>query len=56
MIEEVAPEQADDLWDFFLAEVYPKLEPLVRSVLEDHNAVDANSESRTDDLHLTVKL
>ena len=56
MIEEVAPEQADDLWDFFLADVYPKLEPLVRSVLEDHNAVDANSESRTDDLHLTVKL
>ena len=56
MIEEVAPEQADALWEFFLADVYPKLEPLVRSILEDRNAIDAKPESRADDLRLTVKL
>ena len=56
MIEEVAPEQADNLWEFFLADVYPKLEPLVRSVLEDHNTVDSPTESVTNDLHLTIKL
>ena len=56
MIEEVAPDQADNLWDFFLSDVYPKLEPLVRSVLGDTNAVGTDGESRTDDLHLTVTL
>ena len=56
MIEEVAPEQADNLWEFFLSDVYPKLEPLVRSVLGDVNAVATDAESRTDDLHLTVTL
>lgn len=56
MINEVAPEQADNLWEFFLAEVYPRLDPLVRSVLEDRNAVGTPNESRTDDLHLTINL
>ena len=56
MIEEVAPDQADNLWDFFLSDVYPKLEPLVRSVLGDSNAVGTDGESRTDDLRLTVTL
>lgn len=56
MIEEVAPDQADNLWDFFLGEVYPKLEPLVRSVLGDYNAVGTDAESRTDDLHLEVTM
>ena len=56
MIEEVAPDQSDNLWDFFLSEVYPKLEPLVRSVLGDVNAVDTDAESRTNDLQLTVTL
>ena len=56
MIEEIAPDQADNLWDFFLSEVYPKLEPLVRSVLGDTNAVGTDAESRTDDLHLKVTM
>ena len=56
MIEEVAPDQADALWEFFINDVYPKLEPLVRSVLEDRNAVATDYETRTDDLHLSVKL
>ena len=56
MIEEVAPEQADLLWEFFLSDVYPKLEPLVRSILDDRNAVGAKVDTHTDDLHLTVKL
>lgn len=56
MIEEVAPEQADALWEFFLNDVYPQLEPMVRSILEDRNAVDTPSESRTDDLNLTLRL
>ena len=45
MIQEVVPDQADNLWDFFQTSVYPKLDPLVRSVLEDRNAVGTASES-----------
>ncbi len=56
MIKEVAPEQADALWEFFINDVYPQLEPLVRSVLDDRNGVGTKSESRTDDVQLTVKL
>ena len=56
MIEEVSPDQADNLWDFFLSGVYPKLEPLLRSVLEDRNAVDSPAESRANDLHLKITL
>ena len=57
MIEEVAPEHADMLWEFFQSEVYPnKLEPLVRSILEDRNALDAAGGSHIDDLHLSIKL
>ena len=56
MIEEVAPDQAYNLWDFFQAEVYPKFEPVVRSVLEDRNAVGTPNESHTDDLRLTLHL
>ena len=56
MIADVAPDQADNLWEFFEQAVYPKLEPLVRSVLEDRNAVGTPNESHTDDLHLNVRL
>ena len=56
MIAEVAPGQADNLWEFFINEVYPKLDPLVRSVLQDRNAVGTPLESRTDDLNLQVRL
>ena len=56
MIAEVAPEQADNLWDFFLNDVYPKLDPLVRSILEDRNAVDSPLEAHANDLRLTVTL
>lgn len=56
MIAEVAPDQADNLWDFFLDEVYPKLEPVVRSVLEDRNAVGSDTESRIGDLRVSTRL
>ena len=56
MIEEVAPSQADNLWEFFQSSVYPQLEPQVRSILEDRNAVGDPLESHTDDLHLKVNL
>lgn len=56
MIEEVAPDQADALWEFFLGDVYPKLEPLLRSILEDHNAARTRDESHTDDLRVTLEL
>ena len=56
IIEEIAPDQADNLWEFFLGDVYPKLEPLVRSILEDRNAVNTADESHTDDFRLTVNL
>ena len=57
MIQEIVPDQADDLWEFFITSVYPtKVEPLVRSLLEDRNAVHTLAESRIDDLHLTIRL
>ena len=56
MIAEVAPDQVDNLWEFFENEVYPKLEPQVRSILEDCNGVGTTDESRIDDLHLTIPL
>ncbi len=56
MIEEIAPDQADNLWEFFQSSVYPQLDPLVRSILEDRNAVGSPTESHTDDLRLTVRL
>jgi len=56
IITEVAPDQADDLWTFFMEEVYPKLDPMVRTTLEDLNAVGTPNQSRTDDLTLSVKL
>ena len=40
----------------FLENVYPRLEPMVRSVLEDRNGVGTPNESRTDDLNLKIKL
>lgn len=56
IIEEVAPDQADSLWEFFLNDVYPKLDLLVRSILDDRNGVTSPTESSTDDLHLTITL
>ena len=56
MIEEVAPDQAEALWNFFDCDVYPQIEPLVRSILEDRNAVGIPTESHTDDLRLSIKL
>ena len=56
MIDEVAPEQADALWEFFQNDVYPRIEPLARSILEDRNAVGTSNESHTDDLNLSVTL
>ena len=56
MIEEVAPDQAENLWEFFLENVYPRLEPLVTSILEDHNGVGTPTEGHTNDLNLKVNL
>ena len=56
MIAEVAPDQADNLWEFFINDVYPKLDPLVHSVLDDRNAVDTPLEGHADDLKLKVRL
>ena len=56
IIEEVAPDQAADLWEFFQSDVYPRLDPTVRNILEDRNAVGTPHESVTDDLTLRVRL
>ena len=56
MIEEVAPDQAENLWEFFLENVYPRLEPLVISILEDRNGVGTPTEGHTNDLNLKVNL
>ena len=56
MIEEVAPDQAENLWEFFLENVYPRLEPLVTSILKDRNGVGTPTEGHTNDLNLKVNL
>ena len=56
IIEEVAPDQAENLWEFFQTDVYPRLEPMVRTILNDRNAVGTHNESVTDDLSLKVTL
>lgn len=56
IIEEVAPDQAENLWDFFQSDVYPQLDRTVRNILEDRNAVGTPNESVTDDLTLSVQL
>ena len=56
IIAETAPSQADALWEFFQSSVYPRLEPLVRSILEDRNSVGTPAESQTSDLHLRLRL
>ena len=56
MIEEVAPDQADALWEFFLSDVYPRLDPMVRSILEDRNNNGTSATTHTDDLRLTIGL
>lgn len=56
MIEEISPDQADSLWEFFEGDVYPQLDPIVRSVLEDRNDVGTPLESHTDDLRLKIVL
>ena len=57
IIDEIAPEgQADMLWDFFIESVYPKLEPIARSILEDRNAVGTRHESVTDDLTTVIRM
>lgn len=56
MIAEVAPGLADNLWDFFENDVWPRLEPMVRGILEDRNAVGTHNESVTNDLSLKVTL
>lgn len=56
MIDELAPRQANQLWDFFSAQVEPKLEPLVRSVLLDLNHAGTPHERKTNDLTLTIEL
>ena len=56
IIEEVAPEQAEGLWEFFLGDVYPMLDPIVRGILEDRNGMGTPDESHTDDLNLSIRL
>ena len=56
IIEEVAPDQAENLWEFFQTDVYPRLEPMVRTILNDRNAVGTHNESVTDDLSLKATL
>ena len=49
MIEEVASDQAENLWEFFLENVYPRLEPLVISILEDRNDIGTKHETVIND-------
>lgn len=57
IIDEIAPDgEAGTLWDFFTESVYPRLEPIARSILEDRNAVGTAGERVTDDLNTVINL
>lgn len=56
MVAEVIPEQADTVGEFLVESLMPRVEPLLRSALEDINQLGSPQESRTSDLSLKIAL
>ena len=56
MVAEVIPEQADTVGEFLVESLMPRVEPLLRSALEDINQLGSPQESRTPDHSLKIAL
>lgn len=56
MVAEVMPNQAINMGPFLIENLLPRVEPMLRSALEDKNRVGTAQESSTPDLRLSVKL
>ncbi len=56
MVAEVIPEQVDTVGEFLVESLMPRVEPLLRSALEDINQLGSPQESRTPDLSLKIAL
>lgn len=56
MVQEVMPSQAQFMGPFLIENLWPHVEPMVRSALEDLNQVGTPTESSTPDHVLQLKL
>ena len=56
MLSELIPKGGDDIADFLMEELLPRVEPILRSALEDLNQVDTPQQSATDDHNLVIRL
>lgn len=56
MVADIFPDGADEIADFLLTNLMPRVETLMRSALEDINQVGTDDQSSTPDHKLTIKL
>ena len=56
MMTEIFGDGGESVATFLLANVMPRVEPTLRSALEDINQVGTDSQSSTPDHNLTIKL
>ncbi len=54
MVLELIPENGEMIVDFLISELMPRVEPMLRSALEDINQVGSDKESKTDDHRLKI--
>ena len=55
MMVELLGDEGEMMAEFLIDEMFPRVEPMLKSALEDVNHVGASDESRTDDLVLSIK-
>ena len=56
MMMELLGDEGEMMAEFLIDEMFPRVEPVLKSALEDVNHVGASDESRTDDHVIVVKL
>ena len=56
MLNELIPKGGDDIADFLIEELIPRVEPILRSAIEDLNMVDTPQQSATNDHNLVIRL
>ena len=55
MMVELLGDEGEMMAEFLIDEMFPRVEPMLKSALEDINHVGASDESRTDDHVLSIK-
>lgn len=56
MMVELLGDEGETMAEFLIDEMFPRVEPMLKSALEDVNHVGASNESRTDDHRLRIEL